>query len=96
MKQINQPFLQFDQLVDFPQYKNQRQYAYDDEGDCDVVALVCTHVHLCQRNLHSQNRILTFDRGEPFSKVLENDDNKDEVEDEVDDVATLEVAELHL
>ena len=47
-----QPFLQFDQLVYLPQYKNQRQYTDDDEGDGDVVALVWPHVHLCKRNLH--------------------------------------------
>ena len=90
------PFLQFDQLVDFPQDENQGEHADDDEGDRDVVALVPPHVHLRQRNLHRQVRILTFDRGEPFGKVLENDDDKDEIEDEVDDVSTLEVAQLHL
>ena len=90
------PFLEFDQLIDFPQDENQRQHADDDERDRDVIALVRPHVHLGQRNLYRQHRILAFDRCEPFGKVFENDDDKDEVENEVNDVSTLQIAQLHL
>ena len=93
---IVKPFLQFDQLVDLPQYEDHSEDTDDNEGDCDVVTLVRPHVHLCQGDLHRQDGVLAFYRGEPLGKVLEDHDDKDEVEDEVDDVSALQVAQLHL